>query len=302
VAVVEVRELTKKYGKLEALKEVSLSVGEGEIFGLLGRNGAGKTTLVKILLGIVWPTHGQAELLGQRYDSASVRRRIGYLPEDHRLPDYHTGNSFLLTTGLIHGMSPSQVKERGTRMLEMMGLSDWGEAKIGTFSKGMRQRLGLAQAMMHDPQLVFLDEPTDGVDPVGRREIRDIILKLKDEGKTVFINSHLLSEVEVTCDRVAIIETGKLVREGTVAEMTKIENRYELKLVGQVQDLIGDLMNVVEWARPMEGGMEVQVEDPRQIDKVIDFLRSRNIGIRGLVAKTNKLEDVFLKTVREPRG
>jgi len=295
--VIEVKELTKRYKRVEALKGVSLKVDKGQIYGLLGRNGAGKTTLVKILLGIVWKTGGEATLFGEPCHKASVRTSVGYLPEDHRLPEYHTANSFLLTSGMLHGMSARSVQERSAELLDQMELKDWADAKIGTYSKGMRQRLGLAGAMLHDPTLIFLDEPTDGVDPVGRKKIRDIILELKEQGKTVFINSHLLMEVEVTCDRVAIIEAGRLVREGTVEELTKVENKYEFKLIGAVDALVPELMKMVEWARPVEGGLEVAVPDPRQIDQVIDYLRAHNIGIRGLYMKTNKLEDVFLKTI-----
>jgi ABC-2 type transport system ATP-binding protein len=194
-------------------------------------------------------------------------------------------------------MARQAIRTRSAELLDRHGLKDWGETKIAAYSKGMRQRLALAAALLHEPRLLVLDEPTDGVDPVGRREIRDLILAQKDKGTTVFINSHLLSEVEVTCDRVAIIEAGKLVREGSVEEMTKVENQYEFRLVGPVTEVIGDLMSVVDWARPVEGGLEVQVTDPRKIDAVIDFLRSRNIGIRGLREKMNKLEDVFLRAV-----
>lgn len=298
-AAVRVSRLCKRYPRVEALKEVSLAVQPGMIYGLLGRNGAGKTTLVKILLGIVRPTSGEAALLGRPCHDPSVRKRVGYLPEDHRLPEYHTGSSILMTSGLLHGMTRQAIRERSAELLETVGLKEWASARIGSFSKGMRQRLALAQAMLHDPELIFLDEPTDGVDPVGRREIRDTILRLKDRNRTVFINSHLLSEVEVTCDRVAILESGRLVREGDIAEMTRVENRYELRLVGPVQEVLAEVMGIVEWARPIEGGLEVQVQDPRKIDAVIDFLRARNIGIRGLYEKTNKLEDVFLKTIGE---
>jgi ABC-2 type transport system ATP-binding protein len=301
-AAVQVSRLSKKYPRVEALKEVSLAVQTGMIYGLLGRNGAGKTTLVKILLGIVHPSSGEATLLGGPCHRAAVRRRVGYLPEDHRLPEYHTAASILTTSGLLHGMSPQALRSRSAELLELVGLKEWARSKIGSFSKGMRQRLALAQALLHDPELIFLDEPTDGVDPVGRREIRDTILRLKDQGRTVFINSHLLSEVEVTCDRVAILEAGRLVREGDIAEMTRVENRYELRLVGPVQEILTEVMAIVEWARPVEGGLEVQVQDPRKIDAVIDFLRARNIGIRGLYEKTNKLEDVFLKTIGAEEG
>src|SRR5262245_18670611 len=202
-AVIETRNLVKQYGRIEALKGVTLGVEKGEIFGLLGQNGAGKTTMVKILLGITKPSFGEASLLGEPVGTVPIRRRVGYLPEDHRFPDYHTGYSLLDFYGALLDMPRSERKQRIPEMLELVGLKGRMHYKIRTYSKGMKQRLGVAQAILHDPEIIFLDEPTDGVDPVGRREIRDMLHQLKEEGKTIFLNSHLLGEVELICDRVA---------------------------------------------------------------------------------------------------
>src|SRR5262249_30495350 len=174
-------------------------------------NGAGKTTLVKVLLGIAWKSSGDAFLLGEPSGAVAVRARVGYLPEDHRFPDYHTGRTLLSFYGKLMGMPRRDRLRRSDELLELVGMAGRARAKVRTYSKGMKQRLGVAQAILHDPEVIFLDEPTDGVDPVGRREIRDLMQRLKGRGKTLFLNSHLLGEVELVCDRVAILQRGELV-------------------------------------------------------------------------------------------
>jgi ABC-type multidrug transport system ATPase subunit len=221
VPVIATQNLTKHYGKIEALKDVSLTVEPGAIFGLLGQNGAGKTTLIKILLGITGLTDGSATLLGQPAGTARVRRSVGYLPEDHHFPDYHSGASLLDFYGALLEVPRAERRRRIPEVLELVGLKGRMDYKIRTYSKGMKQRLGIAQAIFHDPAVIFLDEPTDGVDPVGRRHIRDLMQSLKGEGKTIFFNSHLLGEVELVCDRVAILQRGSLIREGDIATLTR---------------------------------------------------------------------------------
>lgn len=197
---------------------------------MLGQNGAGKTTMVKILLGITGPTLGEARLLGQAVGTAAVRKRVGYLPEDHHFPDYHTGASLLDFYGALLEVPRAERRRRGQEMLELVGLKGRMNYKVRTYSKGMKQRLGIAQAIFHDPEVIFLDEPTDGVDPVGRREIRDLLQQLKDQGKTIFLNSHLLGEVELICDRVAILQAGELIRLGTMAELTQQRGLFVIGL------------------------------------------------------------------------
>ncbi|CAN5346572.1 hypothetical protein BH10PLA2_BH10PLA2_32060 [soil metagenome] len=210
---IETRLLVKQFDRIKALGGVSLLAERGQIFGLLGQNGAGKTTLVKILLGITRLTSGEARLLDEPAGLAPVRRQVGYLPEDHHFPDYHSGASLLNFYGALLGVSRAELRKRVPVILERVGLIGRQHYKIRTYSKGMKQRLGIAQAIFHDPQVIFLDEPTDGVDPLGRREIRQILQQLKDEGKTTFLNSHLLSEVELLCDWVAILQKGEVIRE-----------------------------------------------------------------------------------------
>ena len=215
MAVIETKDLRKTYGRIEALKGVSLRVEKGQIYGLLGQNGAGKTTLIKVLLGIVQLSQGEAELLGMPAGDVNARRKVGYLPEDHAFPGYHTAYSLMDFYGSLYGVPAAERKRRIPETLEQVGIAGRMHYKIKTYSKGMKQRLGIAQALMHNPDLIILDEPTDGVDPMGRREIRDLMNELKEQGHTIFLNSHLLGEVELICDRVAILQQGKLVREGT---------------------------------------------------------------------------------------
>jgi ABC-2 type transport system ATP-binding protein len=297
VSVIETINLVKHYGRIEALRGVSLSVERGEIFGLLGQNGAGKTTLIKILLGITRLTDGSARLLGDPVGTARVRRRIGYLPEDHRFPDYHTGASLLNFYGALLEMPSSEREKRIPQILELVGLKGRMNYKIRTYSKGMKQRLGLAQAMFHNPEVIFLDEPTDGVDPVGRREIRSIMHRLKDEGKTIFLNSHLLGEVELICDRVAILQQGEVVREGTVAELTHQQNQFVLGLAPGQAFPREEVQKQGYSVGPSGEMWEVGLRDGQSIDPVVDLLRARGLSIRHMVEKRQTLEDLFVETV-----
>lgn len=294
--VLETVDLCKRYRKIEALGGVSLSVKAGEIYGLLGQNGAGKTTLIKVLLGIISGWIGKASLLGQPAGTAAVRSRVGYLPEDHRFPDYHTGYSLLDFYGQLLGMPGAHRKKRIPEMLEMVGIADRMHYKIRSFSKGMKQRLGIAQALMHDPEVIFLDEPTDGVDPVGRRDIREMLLKLKARGVTIFINSHLLGEVELICDRVAIMRKGKLIREGSVASLTSQKGFFLVGLAPGEKFPIAAALELGYDVTPLGDRWEVQLRDGQTIDPVVDFLRTNGLHLRHLVEKRQTLEDLFLAT------
>jgi ABC-2 type transport system ATP-binding protein len=297
VPVIETKQLVKRYGKIEALKGVSLSVQKGEIFGLLGQNGAGKTTLVKLLLGITRRTDGEAILLGEPAGTASVRRRVGYLPEDHRFPDYHTGYSLLDFYGALLDVPRSERHRRIPAMLEIVGLKGRMHTKIRTYSKGMKQRVGIAQAMFHNPDVIFLDEPTDGVDPVGRREIRDLMQKLKGEGKTIFLNSHLLGEVEQICDHVAILQAGEVVRQGDLASLTRQRGLFVIGLA-EGQTFPAKEVSNQGYDVTLNAGMyEIGLTDGQTIDPVVDLLRGRGLSIRHLVEKRQTLEDIFMETV-----
>src|SRR5712692_11427243 len=201
---------------ITALDGVSLRVEPGQVFGLLGPNGAGKTTIVKILLGLTHATDGQARLLGLSSSEPESRRRVGYLPEGHRFPGYLTARQTLSVFEQMSGVDRRVLRKRAPELLDRVRLSEWGDVRVKKFSKGMTQRLGLAAALIHSPEVLLLDEPTDGVDPVGRREIRDLLREEAKNGAAILLNSHLLSEIELTCDRVAVLRAGKLAAQGTV--------------------------------------------------------------------------------------
>ncbi len=297
MSIIRTDNLIKHYGRIEALRGVSLTVERGQIFGLLGQNGAGKTTLVKILLGITRLTDGSARLLDEPAGATRVRRRIGYLPEDHHFPDYHTGASLLDFYGALLEVPRAERSKRIPDVLELVGLKGRMNYKIRTYSKGMKQRLGIAQAIFHNPEIIFLDEPTDGVDPVGRREIRAIMQQLKEEGKTIFLNSHLLGEVELICDRVAILQQGEVVREGPVGELTHVQNRFVLGLAPGQSLPREELQKQGYTVNPSGELWEIGLRDGQSIDPVIDLLRGRGLNLRHLVEKRQTLEELFVQTV-----
>jgi ABC-2 type transport system ATP-binding protein len=300
VSVIETVELRKSYGGIQALRGVSLRVEKGQIYGLLGQNGAGKTTLIKILLGIVRLTDGTASLLDSPAGTVDVRRRVGYLPEDHQFPIYHTAYSLMDFYGSLYGVPKDVRKKRIPETLELVGIAGRMHSKIKTYSKGMKQRLGIAQAMMHEPDLIILDEPTDGVDPMGRKEIRELMSQLKERGHTIFLNSHLLGEVELICDRVAILQRGELVREGTIGELTKTKNQYTLRLAPGEQfptEAVERMGYGVQLKPDAPAQVEVLLSEGQTIDPVVRLLLERGCNLRHLVEKKQSLEDVFMKTV-----
>ena len=215
-------------GNTHALRDVSLNVGAGEIFGLLGPNGAGKSTLVKVLLTVVKPTVARGQMLGKPIGDKKTLARVGYLPEQHRLAPYLTARQAVEFVAALSGVDRATRKKRAAELLDRVGLSKWIDRRVNVFSKGMRQRAGLAAALVNDPQIVFLDEPTDGVDPVGRVEIRDLLIQMRREGRTVFLNSHLLGEAEQVCDRVAILVQGRVVKQGRMDDLQREGSRQEL--------------------------------------------------------------------------
>jgi len=222
---IDVVELYKTYrgffrrNGIEALKGVNLAVKEGEIFGLLGPNGAGKTTLIKILLGIAFADHGKASLFGIDSRRVEARQSVGYLPEEHQLPEYLKAWRALDFFAKLYGLK--ERRSQSDELLRLSGLEERRDSKVREYSKGMRQRLALAQALLNRPKLLILDEPTANLDPLGRKEVKDLLLKLKSEGTTVFISSHVLTEIERICDRVAILHRGRMLKEGTVEELTQ---------------------------------------------------------------------------------
>lgn len=296
MSVIETRDLRKRYKRVEALRGVTLKVEPGEIFGLLGQNGAGKTTLIKILLGIVKRTEGDAMLFHEPAGSADVRKRVGYLPEDHRFPEYHSAYSLMDYYGVLYGMSKDDRRRKIPELLDQVGLASRMHHKIRTYSKGMKQRTGIAQAIFHDPELIFLDEPTDGVDPVGRREIREMIEERKRQGATIFVNSHLLGEIELMCDRVAIMQKGELIREGTVQELTSQRGTF---IIGVAEKNIPEevLKSKGVGVRAVNDRWELTLPDNVTIDLVLDLFRDQGLRLRHLVEKRQTLEDIFVSMV-----
>src|SRR5262245_41289627 len=295
VAVIETRDLRKHYGRVEALRGVTLKVEPGEVFGLLGQNGAGKTTLIKILLGIVKFGEGEATLFHHPAGTAEVRKRVGYLPEDHRFPEYHSAFSLLDYYGTLYGMTKDDRRKKIPELLDQVGLASRMNDKIRTYSKGMKQRTGIAQAIFHDPELIFLDEPTDGVDPVGRREIREIIDDRRRRGATVFVNSHLLGEVEMMCDRVAIMQRGQLIREGKVQELTSQRGVFILGVDGEFPE--EEVRKMGYTFRRTRDRYEIALADGQSIDPVLDLLRDRRLRMTHMVEKKQTLEDIFVSLV-----
>ena len=292
--VVSTRELEKHYGPLRALGGVSLDVEPATVFGLLGQNGAGKTTLIKILLGMLAPTSGSAHLLGRPVGSVAARRDVGYLPEDHRLPEYHTGPSLLDVYGGLQGLPRQERRRRAAELLERLGLTGREKLRIRGYSKGMKQRLGLAQALLHRPSVLFLDEPTDGVDPVGRKQIRDLLLAERARGVTIFINSHLLGEVEQLCDRVAILRKGQLAIVGTVAEVVGAKTSW---LVAFDRPLTADHhWSSARLAPAGSSGLwRLQLEAAAGIDRFLEEARGHGLHLRHLEQERGTLEEIYLQ-------
>jgi len=296
--------LTKYYsrGKIKALQDFNLQVETGKIFSLLGPNGAGKTTLIKLLLGIVMPTRGTASILQQPISDHNIHQQIGYLPENHKFPDFLNPVQVLTYYGKMDGLTADQVKKKIPELLKLVKLEKWEKVKVKKFSKGMLQRLGLAQAMINDPQLLFLDEPTDGIDPVGRREVRDILLELKNKGKTIFLNSHLLSEVERMSDDIAILNNGKLVEQGKLEKFISVERQYHISVDSDDHQLEKICREMDINGNDFNGRFTVMVEDDIQLNRLIDTIRSRQLNILSIIPRKISLEDFFIQVVHDEKG
>lgn len=294
---IETDGLSKVFRSVRALDGVSLAVARGTTFGLLGPNGAGKTTFVKLVLSCMHPTAGRARVFGHDVRETAARRPIGYLPENHRFPTYMTGAGMLDFYGALSGMEGRARKRRIPELLELVGLAKWGGVRLGKYSKGMLQRVGLAQALMHSPELLILDEPSDGVDPVGRRLIREILHALEEKGVTIFINSHLLGEVELFCREVAILHRGKVALVGKVKELTAGKG-YRLTATGVSEELESQVRANAAAAAAKDGIFEFHFADREGLNRGIDALRGGGAEIESLAPDTSTLEEVFIRTVQ----
>lgn len=302
---IEVSGLCKTYRafrrRTEALRDVSLTVPTGTIFGLLGRNGAGKTTLVKILMGMMYATSGSARLLGEPL-SPSVRRRIGYLPEQMRLPEYMKAEGFLRYMGKLNRVPDADLNKNIPTLLELVEMTDARKKLLKEYSKGMGQRIGLAQALLNDPEVLFLDEPTEGLDPLGRKQVRDLLITLRASGKTIFLNSHLLSEIELVCDQVAIIDKGRVVRTGHPEDFTRANGSYRIKLARLDDRIRQAALVIANDVRCADVELEFIPRDRAHLNAMIDALRRIPVEIAAIEPVRSSLEESFIEVVTGAAG
>jgi len=298
--VIKTTTLTKIYkdwrgNTTRAVDNLSLEIKKGEIFGFLGPNGAGKTTTIKMLLGLVFPTSGDFTLFGENL-SVKIKKKIGYLPEDPAFPSYFTAEEALSYYADLYEMKKDEKKEKINELLELVLLDNQKTKKVSQFSKGMKQRLGLAQALLPNPELVILDEPTSGLDPQGRKDVRDILLNLKSQKVTVFLNSHILSEVERTCDRVGILKDGILLSLGTIDELTA-KNQVEIH-AEMNQRIVNLLKTKVTCIRIREDHLVVEVDSTEVIPDLAEIIVKEGGRLKALIPRKQSLEDIFLEMVK----
>jgi ABC-2 type transport system ATP-binding protein len=290
-------ELSKRYGSIAALAGLSMTVPRGEIFGFLGPNGAGKTTAVKLLLGLTFPTSGEAFVLGAPLGDRETRRRIGYLPELFRYQDWLSAREVLQFHCVLAGVAPGRRSPEIDAALETVGLAKRAGDRVGTYSKGMQQRLGLAVALIGSPALILLDEPTSALDPVGRREVREVLHALKARGVTVFLNSHLLTEVEHVCDRVAIVDRGRVVAIGTLAELMSDGNSVRIR-VEERRAVFLDALGTFGDATEEDGSYVVRGLTPQRVPDAVAALVALDARVLAVEPNRTSLEDHFLKVLK----
>jgi ABC-2 type transport system ATP-binding protein len=299
---IETNQLRKVFGEYAAVKGLTLQVRQGEVFGFLGPNGAGKTTSMKMLLGLIAPTAGSASLLGKNIGERDVMTRIGFLPEHFRFQEWLTAEEFLLLHGQLLKMKKDDLQQRLDALLERVGLSVFRHKQLRTFSKGMLQRVGLAQALLNRPALVFLDEPTSGLDPVGRRLVRDVIHEVRAEGTSVFLNSHLLSEIEVTCDRVAFIRHGEVAKVLELASLTAEQSSVTIRAVNLSAE---SAKGLEQWGKDIQiDGEFIHMIIPNDsvLPEITRYLVAQGAEVYGITPNRVSLEDIFIETVGKDGG
>ncbi|MGE5489270.1 MAG: ATP-binding cassette domain-containing protein [bacterium] len=299
---IETHELRKVFGGKVAVEGLTLQVRRGEVFGFLGPNGAGKSTSVKMLLGLVYPTSGSALVLDRPLGDVGVRARIGFLPEHFRFHDWLTASEFLRAHASLYGMHASHVPGRVAELLELVGLGAHRDKKLREFSKGMLQRIGLAQALLNDPELVFLDEPTSGLDPVGRLLVRDIIREQRERGATVFLNSHLLGEVEVTCDRVGFIKHGRVIEIRSLRNDSAAGMTLEVRAAGISQSAIAALNGFASSVRADGDVLRLTLSNSDAVPEIISHLVSAGARIYSVTSRQDSLEELFLRILGSEGG
>jgi ABC-2 type transport system ATP-binding protein len=298
----EIHDLRKVFDEKVAVAGLSLTVERGEVFGFLGPNGAGKTTAVKMLLGLIHPTSGKGSLLGVPLGDHRVRAKVGFLPEHFRFHDWLTATEFLTLHGQLYHMAPDVLSQRLEQLLELVGLAPHAGKKLKTFSKGMLQRIGLAQALLNQPELVILDEPTSGLDPVGRRLVRDIIRELRDQGTTIFLNSHLLSEVEITCDRVAFIKHGVVLHTSPLQTLVEGEMSVEVRVRNLSPQAVQGLSRWSTNVRQDGEHLSLTLDGEADLPEVNRYLVEQGADVYALRPQHIALEDLFIQIVGTDGG
>jgi ABC-2 type transport system ATP-binding protein len=299
---IETHALRKVFGDKVAVEDLSLRVERGEVFGFLGPNGAGKTTAVKMLLALIEPTGGDGRLLGAPLGDPDRRARVGFLPEHFRFHEWLTAREFLGLHADLYHMLGERSRQRIPELLDLVGLTPHAEKKLRTFSKGMLQRIGLAQSLLNDPELVFLDEPTSGLDPVGRRLVRDIIRDLRARGTTVFLNSHLLGEVEITCDRVAFIKKGQVVHTSPLQNLMEKELSVSIRARNLRQEVAQGLSRWGQNIRLDGEHLSLTLEEEADLPEVNRYLVSQGVDVFALRPQHISLEDLFMQIVGTDGG
>ncbi len=300
--------LGKAYGDKVAVRGLDLEVRQGEVFGFLGPNGAGKTTSIKMLLGLVTPTHGSARLLGVPLGEPAGRTRVGFLPEHFRFHDWLTADEFMTLHAELYRIPPEGRRKRITALLERVGLEPYRKKQLRTFSKGMLQRIGLAQALLNDPLLVFLDEPTSGLDPVGRRLVRDIIHDMRSQGATIFLNSHLLSEVEITCDRVAFIKNGEVLQTSPLNDLISGETHVSIRAGCLTPAITAGLeqfgRNLNSELSPSGGAATITltVRSEQVLPEITRYLTAQGADVYAVTPQHLSLEDLFIQVIGTDGG
>ncbi len=296
---IETKGLTKQYANQKGCVDININVGRGEVFGFLGPNGAGKSTLIKTLVGLLFPTGGSAQILGLPIGSIEAKKKIGYLPELFKYQEWMTGIDLLKFHAELYKIDKKTMNVKIEEVLEIVHMKGSERYRIGTYSKGMQQRIGMASALLSDPLLIFLDEPTSALDPIGRKEVRDIIVNLKQMGKTVFLNSHLLSEVEQVCDSAAIISHGHIIKQGQMQDLLKGQQALEIEADCIDHRILNQLRAYDEDFSYNDGKIRINlsaVEDTPQIAAMIVQNGGRLFSIRP---SSNKLEDLFIQLVEK---
>jgi len=282
--------------KIRALENLNLEVAEKEIFGFLGPNGAGKTTTLKILTGLIYPSSGKAWIFNKEIKDISIKKEIGFLPEGPYFYDYLTGREFLYFYGELFGIKKKEIKIRVDDLLQTVGIREAGELQLRRYSKGMLQRIGIAQSLINDPKLVILDEPMSGLDPIGRKEIRDLILKLKDMGKTVFFSSHILSDVEMLCDRVGILVGGRLINVGYIDDLLKEEtSSIEICVSGISREALQKINAMKKKIIDRGERVYISAENEDERDQILKIIFEENGKLISVVPQKKSLETLFFK-------